>query len=143
MHRARRNLFLLPQSSLRIPHSAIRNHLIPPSRRGVGVYPYGRRPNSEFKHLCFLPSDPCPLSSAIIIFVKKIKTLKPEPNQSWYRQITQPEIFVDKIGILNLTTGPASATRKIKLSKHDVTYCQLTHYFRAYRYGLSSGTSLF
>ncbi len=34
---------------------------------------------------------------AIIIFVKKIKILKPERSPSWYTQITQPEIFVDKI----------------------------------------------
>ena len=45
-------------------------------------------PHSDFKYLCHL---------AIIIFVKKIKTLKPERSQSCYTQITQPEIFVDKI----------------------------------------------
>ena len=45
-------------------------------------------PNSDFKYLCHL---------AIIFFVKKIKTLKPERSQSCYTQITQPEIFVDKI----------------------------------------------
>jgi len=45
-------------------------------------------PHSDFKYLCH---------PAIIIFIKKIKTLKPEQSPSWYTQITQPEIFVDKI----------------------------------------------
>jgi hypothetical protein len=55
-------------------------------------------PTSNIFVICLLPSVLCHL--AIIIFVKKIKTLRPERSPSWYTQITQPEIFVDKIEII-------------------------------------------
>jgi len=36
------------------------------------------------------------------LWINKIKTLKPEQSPSWYSQITQPDIFVEKWLMLRL-----------------------------------------